>query len=267
MMTTDPAAANRAFWDSVTPVHVRSAFYDVEGFVAGRSTLSQLERDSLGDVRGKRVAHLQCHFGLDTLSIARLGADVVGVDLSEPAIAAARAIADRAGLGARARFVQSDVLTLDLGETFDVILVNVGALCWLSDIARWAEVVATHLAPSGHLFLVECHPMAVTLAETDQGLIVRYPYQSDGAPTVCGPTPDYADPSHVHDGETHEWQWSLAEVTAALRGVGLAAQELGEHPFTVFRMFSFLEERGDGLYHSPADRPRIPLLYSLRARR
>lgn len=144
---------NRGLWDGWAALHARSAFYDVAGFRDGKSSLKATELAEVGNVDGKRLLHLQCHLGLDTLSWARLGADVTGVDFSERAIAEARALAADCDLPAR--FVCQDVLELDLGERFDLVFASYGVLCWIRDRRRWARVAARHLAPGGSLYLIE----------------------------------------------------------------------------------------------------------------
>ena len=170
--------ANRRLWDAWTPFHVASAFYDVDGFKAGRKELGPIELAGVGDVRGRSLLHLQCHFGLDTLAWAGRGAIVTGVDFSEPAIVAARALA--AELGIDARFVVSDVYALPdrLAGEYDIVFTSHGVLSWLPDLAGWARVVARFLKPGGAFFVVDTHPFAYVFDDerTDSELRVRYPY-------------------------------------------------------------------------------------------
>lgn len=188
---------NRAMWDAKTPLHLKSQSYDVAGFKAGRSTLRQHEIDDLGDVSGMRLVHLQCHFGLDTLSWARLGAQVTGVDFSEAAIQAAIELAQ--SIGVEARFVTSDVhdAAAALGHcTFDIVYTGVGALCWLPDIKRWATVVRDLLAPGGQLYLFEFHPVKWMFdSSAPSGIEIRDNYftPSGGYTAAGGVT--YADVS------------------------------------------------------------------------
>ena len=151
--------ANRRHWDEVVPIHMRSDLYDVDSFKAGKSKLKPVEREELRDVRGKTMLHLQCHFGLDTLSWAREGAIVTGVDFSEPAIEGAKALAAETGI--EARFIISDVYSLPdrLEEEFDIVFTSYGAICWLPDIGRWAQVVTRFLKPGGTFYMVEFHPV------------------------------------------------------------------------------------------------------------
>ena len=151
--------SNRALWDEWTSIHVRSEFYDVESFKRGGIRLRPYELEEIGDVAGKDVLHLQCHFGLDTLSFARLGARVTGADFSAPAIAQARALAEELGLDAR--FVQSNLYDLPstLQGDFDVVYTSRGVIGWLPDLDRWAEVAAHFVRPGGIFYITEGHPV------------------------------------------------------------------------------------------------------------
>ena len=158
-MQPDYIAINRALWDQKTEHHFNSEFYDVEGFLQGRSSLNDIELELLGSVSGKTVLHLQCHFGQDTLSLARLGAHVTGVDLSGAAIAKARELNDTLGLGAQ--FICCDLYELPgiLDNQFDIVFTSYGTIGWLPDINRWAQVVAKYLKPGGQFVFVDFHPV------------------------------------------------------------------------------------------------------------
>jgi SAM-dependent methyltransferase len=169
----DWRALNRASWDDRVPVHQASDFYDLDGFRAGASSLRPFEVAEAGDVTGRRLVHLQCHVGLDTLSWARNGALVTGLDFSEPAIEAARSLA--ASLAIDASFVAADVydaVTALGGRRFDMVYTGTGALVWLPDLPRWASVVAALLEPGGFLYLVEAHPFAQILDDAGGATIV-----------------------------------------------------------------------------------------------
>ena len=181
-------------------LHVGSEMYDVEGFKKGRSSLSDIEVSELGPLihEGTTLLHLQCHFGLDTLSWARRGAVVTGVDFSGEGIATARGLADEVGLSARATFVQSDVLALPdvLQGSFDVVFTSWGALIWIGDLERWAQVVAHFLKPGGTFYIAEFHPYAFLLADdsSSDSLRIGYPYFQYGRPQRFDEPGDYADP-------------------------------------------------------------------------
>jgi len=198
-------AANEALWDAWTAVHSSGDFYDLERFKAGGVRLRPYEIELVGDVSGRSLLHLQCHFGIDTLSWARLGARVTGVDLSPDAIALAASLADELGFP-DARFVRSNLYDLPsaLDGTFDVVYTSRGVLGWLPDIAGWARVVAHFLAPGGTFFITEIHPVADTFE--GEGVLpgelrLRYPYWEHPQPLSFPVTGSYADPTaDVGDG-------------------------------------------------------------------
>ena len=254
-------------WDARVPLHVDSRFYDVAGFVAGRSALRDFEREELGSVAGLDVAHLQCHFGLDTLSLARLGARVTGLDFSEPAIEAARQIAVDCGLDAE--FVAADVYdavaALD-HRTFDLVYTGLGALCWIPDLVGWARVVDELLRPGGTLYLAEFHPLHQMTADDDLTLTHGYFGEADGLRW----DDDFTYTEHASLGASYEsWEWThpLSAVITSLLDRGLVLESFHEHPFTLWQRWPFLERHDDGTWHMPADRPSLPLVYSLRARK
>lgn len=257
---------NRAAWDERVPIHVRSAFYDNDSFRAGRDPLRAFEPDELGPVDGLDLVHLQCHFGQDTLGWARRGARVTGLDFSEAGIAAARALAAEVGIDAD--WVCADVYDAPAalgGRTFDVVYTGLGALVWLPDIGRWADVVARLLRPGGCLYLVEFHPVVDIFNEDD--LVAEYPYFApEGARWDDGGT--YTDPDAVteHNGM---WNWThpLGSVVSALIDAGLVLELLHEHDFTLWARWPWLERHDDHTFRLPPDRPSLPLMYSLRARR
>ena len=261
-------ALNRAAWDERVDLHVASAFYDVESFVAGRSSLRRFELLEMGAVAGRDLVHLQCHFGQDTLSWARLGARVTGLDFSAAAMDAARALAARCGID-DARFVTADVYDAPdvLGaEAFDVVYTGLGALVWLPDLARWAEVVTHLLRPGGVLYLVEMHPFSDILGDDDLRVVRDYFTVPDGT--------SYDDPGSYVDrtaptlrNETVEWVHPIGAVVTALLDAGLRLEFLHEHGHTIYERWPWLVRHEDFTWHLPPGVPRIPLLYSLKAQR
>lgn len=260
-------AANRRSWDARTPYHVRSPMYDVSGFLGGRSSLSDLERTLVGDVRDKRLLHLQCHFGLDTLSWARLGATVTGLDFSEPAIAQARSLAIETGLADRARFVCANVFDAPRaleGQTFDVVFTSLGALCWLPDMTAWAEVVAACLRPGGMFHMLEFHPVIDMLDERYEQL--AFPYQTD-EPLVFDEPGTYADRSAPIAGRTYEWNHGLGQVVSALLAAGLSLERLVEHDFAPCNPFPGMVEVAPGRFRFARFGAKLPLVYEVSARK
>ena len=267
----DPVEANRRLWDARTPIHVGSAFYDVDGFRAGRSTLHDLEVGEVGDVDGRTLLHLQCHFGLDTLSWARLGARVTGLDFSGQAITAARALAGETGVDAR--FVESDLYDGPAalpGETFDVVFTSYGAITWMPDIRRWAEVAASFVAPGGFLYVAELHPATQTLNDEPgiERLELAYPYWTPPDQPLRFEEPGtYADVDADITLPEYCWQHGLGDLVTAVIDTGLVLEFLHEHDRTVYQQLPFLEPDADGWWHLPDGMPPQPFLFSLRARR
>jgi 2-polyprenyl-3-methyl-5-hydroxy-6-metoxy-1,4-benzoquinol methylase len=256
---------NRANWDDRVPVHLASEYYDVGGFRAGASSLRPFESAEAGDVSGKRLVHLQCHVGLDTLSWARKGARVTGLDFSEPAIEAARSLA--ADLAIDASFVVADVYDAVAalgGRRFDVVYTGTGALVWLPDMTRWAQVVAALLEPGGFLYLVEGHPFAQILDDA-QGTNVALDYFQE-QPWVEDYSYTYTDGPALTHTRSVQFQHGLGQVVTALSAAGLQIEFLTEHDFDCYQRFESLERDG-GQYRFPAGHPRIPMMFSLRATR
>lgn len=256
---------NRANWDERVPIHVDGEFYDVAGFVGGRETLEPFVLAEVGDVRGKRLVHLQCHIGTETLGWARHGATVTGLDFSPPAVDAAASLAERIGVP-DARWVTADVYSAVEalgGEQFDIVYTGLGALVWLPDIERWADVVAALVKPGGFLYLAEFHPFGNTLSEKD-GRTVAYDYFNRSAQVWDEPG-TYADfNAPTQENVTVQFEHGLGEIISALIAAGLRLEFLHEHEMTLFERFRVLEKR-DWAFWMPEGQPRVPLMYSLRA--
>jgi SAM-dependent methyltransferase len=262
--------ANRALWDVWTRIHAEGEFYDLAGFKTGGVRLSPFEIEAVGDVAGRSLLHLQCHFGIDTLSWARLGARVTGADLSPAAIALASDLAIELGFP-DARFVESNVFDLPnvLHDEFDVVYTSRGAINWLPDIRAWARVVARFVRPGGIFYIVEAHPVynvfeneGVAVGE----LIVRYPYFAHSEPLVFKVEGSYADPTaDVGNQSEHGWDHGLGEIVTALIDAGLRIEALHEYPFLDWPA-GFLVEADDGTWRLPPDiTGELPLMFSLLA--
>ncbi len=260
---------NRAHWDELAEHHPDTDHYDVESFLAGETTLRDLEREEL-DTGGARLLHLQCHFGLDTLSWVRdeAAAHATGVDFSGTAIDTARELRDRVGIDSgRARFVECDVYDLDLDEAFDLVVTTYGTVYWLPDLDPWAAVVADHLEPGGTFYIADGHPFAAPFHEesTAEDLQVTYPYFDEGAMTF------------EHDGSYAGWNFGLdnrtshgfahpmGEIVTALTGAGLRIEFLHEHPWSFFQRFEAMERDDRGRWWLPGLDQDIPFTFSLRA--
>jgi SAM-dependent methyltransferase len=259
-------AANRAMWDERVPIHVAGDFYSVDDFRSGlqRLAVRPFEVDEVGDVDGRSLVHLQCHFGLDTLSWARLGARVTGLDFSGPAVAAARRLAGEIGIDAD--FVQADLydaVTALGGRTFEVVYTGKGALIWLPDVEGWARICATLLAPGGVFYLSEFHPVSDMFAWETLDLERSY---FEAAPLFDDSSGTYADlDAPTTHNASYEWQHPLGTVLTALVDAGLTIEFLHEYPFTLFPRWPFLAQADDGSFVLPPGMPQLPLMYSIRA--
>lgn len=268
----DPFDTNRRWWNEAVGVHVRSsgpAGYDVEGFKKGRSALLPVELKEVGDVRGKKLLHLQCHFGLDTLSWARLGADVTGVDFSEAGIREARALADE--LEIPARFVLANVYSVRdvLKDDFDVVFSSYGAINWLPDLGTWAGIIAGYLRPGGFFYIIDAHPFARIFYDEPDATDLRpwLPYWRPG-PMRWEADGTYADKgAHFENRVTVEFGHTLGGIVNALVDAGLTIEFLHEFPFCAWEMFPFMVKSDDGYYRLRDNPDWIPLMFSVRARK
>jgi SAM-dependent methyltransferase len=271
---TDYLSVNRANWDERAPAHAASPDYGFERFVADPAHLSHVVRfdlPRLGDVAGLRAVHLQCHIGTDTLSLHRLGARITGLDFSPASLTQARDLATRAG--AAVDFVESTVYeaasVLEPG-TFDLVYTGIGALCWLPDIRRWAEVVSTLLRPGGRLFLREAHPMLWALDDrVDDRLVVDFPYFETAEALVWEEDGTYVETeSAFQHTTTHSWNHGIGEVVTALFDAGLDLTMLHEHDSVPWNALPGQMARDDRDEWRLIDRPwRLAHTYTLQARK
>ncbi|MEM9024484.1 MAG: class I SAM-dependent methyltransferase, partial [Bacteroidota bacterium] len=255
---------NRASWNQRTDHHLRSEFYDVEGFIHGKTSLNSIELDLLGDVAGTDVLHLQCHFGQDSLSLARMGARVVGVDLSDRAIEAARDLNDRMQLNAQ--FVQSDVYGLDerLDRKFDTVFTTYGVLGWLPDMDRWAKVVDHFLKPGGRLILAEFHPVVWMYDDQFQRIDYSYFNRAVIRETETG---TYTDTKATFEAEYVSWNHGLGEVLGSLLQRGLTIRDFKEYDYSPYDCFTPTVEVGERQFRIKHLDARIPMVYSVVAQK
>ena len=268
---------NRRNWNERTPVHAASAFYDVAAFKAGANALNDIERREVGAVAGKSLLHLQCHFGLDTMSWARLGARATGLDFSDAAIALARELNAELHLGAR--FVQANVFDAAevITERFDFVYTGKGALCWLPNLNAWAKTAARLLKPGGVFYVMDGHPfLDVFTSEPAAGanperhtlddLRIRHGYfpNADGA-HFAGGVPSYAG-TEVIQSDVYEWQHSVEEILTAVLGAGFTLEFFHEFPQSFYCVFPGMEMGEDGWWRFSQHNERVPQTFSLRAR-
>lgn len=248
---------NKAAWDKRTAIHIKSKMYDVAGFLAGDDhiSLTDIELTGLGDVKGKSLLHLQCHFGQDTLSWARLGAKVTGVDLSSAAIEQATTMATQTGLDAR--FICSDVYSFNEAaqEQFDIVFTSFGTIGWLPDIQQWADVVARSLKPGGTFYIAEFHPFHDIF---------------DGYSYFHKPEADVDEEGTYTENDTGEtstlmtWAHPLSDVVNALLAAGIQINQLNEYPHSPHNCFAGLVEREKGRFYLTHNGQDIPMVYSIK---
>ncbi|MFW9778189.1 MAG: class I SAM-dependent methyltransferase [Candidatus Heimdallarchaeota archaeon] len=260
---------NKRRWDELADLHFKGKFYNVEEFKKGGISLSNLEVNEVGDVRGKKLLHLQCHFGKDTLSWARLGAQVTGVDFSGRAIALAKQLS--AEIGINATFIQSDIYELDRtsleSHSFDVVFTSNGAIYWLPDLKAWARFISYYLKPSGIFYILDSHPTGnIFDDECEDELRIRYPYFHQDKPLEFDAEGSYADEDiRLTNIKEYGWMHDLGSITNNLIEAGLRIEFIHEFPFISWRMLPFLEKKEDGWWHLPERFQKIPLTFSLKA--
>lgn len=260
MNETDYLHFNKISWNKRTEVHFDSEFYDVKGFLEGKTSLQEIELALLGDIKGKTILHLQCHFGQDTLSLARMGAKVTGVDLSDIAIKRAEELAKLAGL--EANFICSDIYDLPakLDQQYDIVFTSYGTIGWLPDMNRWADVIRKHLKPGGKLIFVEFHP--VVWMFDDDFKEVSYNYFNDG-PIIETQTGTYTDRNADIQTKDVMWNHGIAEVINALIHNGLSLDDLQEYDYSPYPCFKHVEEFKAKKYRIQHLKNNIPMVYSV----
>lgn len=253
---------NKQSWNKRTAVHKDSAFYDLDSFKKGKTSLNKIELEELGDVSGKSLLHLQCHFGMDTMSWERLGADCVGVDLSDEAINLAKEI--NAELKLDAEFVCCNVYDLKqhLDKKFDIVFTSYGTIGWLPDLDAWAEIVAHFLKPGGIFYIADFHPVLWMMDEQFER--VKYDYFNSTVITeeVSG---TYTDRSASIKSKEHGWNHPFSEIIAALIKHGLQITQFNEFAYSPYNCFSNLEKGADDMWRIKGMDEKMPMMYSLKA--
>jgi len=261
--------ANQKRWDQLTLEHKESEFYDLPGFRQGKDRLRSIELSELGNVAGKRLLHLQCHFGMDTLAWARRGAEVTGVDFSPEAISLAQSLSEE--LDIPARFVCTDIYDLPdaLSGEFDIVFTSYGVLHGLPDLKRWGQIIAHYLKPGGIFYIVEDHPFfRVFRAKPDGEFRAERTYFLSEEPQRIEAAGSYATDDKGAIREYYVWDHSLGEVIDSLINAGLQIEFLHEFPYAARAKFPFMEQGQDGWWRLPPDRHgSIPFLFSLQARK
>ncbi len=257
---------NLAKWNALVPVHARSGMYRLADFKAGRNSLHELELKEVGDVHGASLLHLQCHFGLDTISWARLGAAVTGLDFSGEVIKLALALSNE--LGIPARFICADLYDapIAVNDKFDVVFSSYGAITWLPDMTRWAQVIAQCLKPGGFFYIADQHPFASIFSNVDAGAELGILHSYFNQEMIVSPGgQDYADPAYVNEYDNAEWIHTAGNIIDSLIEAGLQIEFFHEHPSCPWQMFPFCQPNRHGSWHLKDD--PIPLIFSLKARK
>lgn len=257
--------ANKKAWDARTEVHVKSDFYDLPSFLAGKSSLEPMVLDEMPDVKGKSLLHLQCHFGMDTLSFARMGAKATGVDLSQTSVDKGKELNDKLSLDAR--FIQANVLELDqkLDEKFDIVYTSFGAICWLPDINEWAKTVAHFLKPGGTLYMAEFHPY-LYMWEWD-GREIAYPYFAKGKVFHEKAEGTYTDGDENLSYDEYFWIHGIADIFTALTNNGILVTNFSEFDYTPHNCIENLRKRGEREFVYEVNGKAIPAVFSFKGTR
>jgi SAM-dependent methyltransferase len=261
--------ANQKMWDEFAKEHfqIENEFYSVKSFLGGQSTLKQYELKEVGDVSGKKLLHLQCHFGLDTLSWEREGAIVTGIDFSGEAIRLAKILAEKANLSGS--FVQTNLYDLPkvLSEKFDIVYTSIGVLCWLNDLKKWAEIIAHFLKPGGFFYIAEGHPTS-KMFDNDhpEELQLKYSYFQGSEPLEFTAEGSYASvDSHMDPHKEYEWDHNLSDIFNSLIQAGLTIEFFNEYPFSSYKIYAFSEKNSNGYYRLKNQKAEIPILFTLKA--
>ncbi len=263
-------AANKDSWNKRTAVHKDSAFYDLEGFKKGKSSLNKIELDELGDVKGKSLLHLQCHFGMDTLSWAREGAIVTGIDLSDEAIKLAKEISTE--LNIPAQFICANVYDLadaskvppseGFREAFDIVFTSYGTIGWLPDLDLWAKMIAEKLKPGGTFYIADFHPTLWMMDDAMEKLY--YSYFNDEV-IVTEQTGTYADREAPIAYKEYGWNHPFSEIFTALIQNGLAIEQFNEFAYSPYNCFANIEQGSDGMWRIKGMGDKMPMMYSIKA--
>jgi 2-polyprenyl-3-methyl-5-hydroxy-6-metoxy-1,4-benzoquinol methylase len=253
---------NRQSWNNRTETHLKSEFYDLDGFLNGKTSLNEIELNLLGNIKGKTILHLQCHFGQDSISLSRLGADVTGVDLSDKAIESAKQIAK--DTNSNAKFICCDIydLTKHLDEKFDVVFTSYGTIGWLPDLDKWAKIISKFLKPGGQFVFVEFHPVVWMFDDNfDQ---VAYRYFNSGA-IIETENGTYADKNADISQSYVMWNHGLSEVINNLIGNGLQINSLDEFDYSPYNCFNKTIEFEPKKFRIKHLNNNIPMVYSVTA--
>ncbi len=255
---------NRQSWNTRTDIHLKSEFYDLDGFMNGKTSLNSIELELLGDVKGKTILHLQCHFGQDSISLSRLGADVTGVDFSNKAIQSANKINRDTNSGVK--FICCDIYDLPnhLNKQFDIVFTSYGTISWLPDLDKWAKIVSKYLKPNGQFVFVEFHPFVWMFDDNFEK--IAYNYFNSGA-IVETENGTYADKKANICQEYVVWNHSLSEVINSLINNELVIESVDEFDYSPYNCFTNTIEIDPKKFRIEHLEDKIPMVYSISARK
>lgn len=255
---------NRNSWNARVEPHLESDFYFVNEFLKGRNSLNSIEVDLLGDVKGKSILHLQCHFGQDSISLSRMGANVTGVDFSDKAIDAAKDLAQKCETDTR--FICTDIYNLPkvLDEKFDIVFTSYGTIGWLPDLGQWAQVVNHFLKPNGEFVMAEFHP--VVWMYDDEFNSVAYNYFNE-KPIVETSEGTYADTSADIVQDYVSWNHPLSDVLQSLIDENLILENFREFNWSPYACFRHVEEFEKGKWQITKFGDKIPIVYAVKAKK
>ena len=259
-MSTDYLSINKKLWNEKTPIHLASEFYEMEDFLNGKNTLKPIEIPLLGDVRGKSILHLQCHFGQDSLSLARMGAKVTGLDISDASISKAKELNEQMGLDAT--FKCSDVYSAKehITEKFDIVFTSYGTIGWLPDMDKWADIVSHFMKPDGKFVFAELHPVVWMYDDSFKNVMFSYFNKEAIVETNPG---TYAEQEADIELAEIGWNHPLAEVLNALMSNDLKISHFQEYDYSPHKCFKGMIERAPGEYIVANTQGKIPMCYSL----
>ena len=259
--------ANRKNWDERVGIHSKSEFYNLEKFKKTKNSLLRLEQKDLGDISGKKILHLQCHFGMDSLSLANKGAIVTGVDFSGEAIELARSLSIE--LDIPATFIQSDIYSLQerITEHFDIVFTSYGVLAWLPDLEGWAKLIYHCLKPGGFFYIIDGHPYGQIFDEKHKkDLRIGYSYFTEGQVERYEDGYTYASNDQLENRLNFQWTHSMSSIINNLIGVGLRLEHFHEYPYSEFQAHPILFKHEDGYFYFPPEFPiKTPLMFSIEA--
>lgn len=253
---------NKASWNSRVNIHLESEFYDVSGFIHGKTSLNEIELDMLGDVKNKRILHLQCHFGQDSLSLARMGARVTGVDLSDKAIEAARDLASK--INQEATFICCDIYDLPehLNDTYDMVFTSYGTIGWFPDLHKWAAIISKYLKPGGQFIMADFHPV-VWMFDNDFEKIGYNYFKED--PIIETETGTYADTGSKVELTSVSWNHAMSEILTSLLDQDLHLKEFKEFDYSPYSCFKNTDEFEPGKFRIKNLGNKIPMVYAIKA--